>query len=265
MIRRIYPARRRRVLRFWGPFAAAACAAVVIAPTASGASGQRVGSYVVHWPDRTTLNRLAPQDVVRVSLSHRGHAAVAVVSLVRVARTGTVMGPVATHRFRSSGTFVATLPTRGGRYRVVVTSGGVRTSRTFAVAAPAQAPISTIAPTPSVVAQPCSDGSAVQASLATDVASAHAGQTISVTLSDTGTSCLQASYEITWETLSGGTWVQIPLNRQWPAAIQFVYPGAPFVDQFKIPDDAIAGTYRLGKTVDTGAAPSMVTTEITIA
>jgi hypothetical protein len=249
--------------QWWIALAATAGAAIASAPSADGAVDQRVGSYVVHWPDRAALAKLAPQDVVRFSLTHRGHNAAAVVSLVRVARSGAVIKRVSTRRFRSSGTFAAKLPAAAGHFRLVVVTEGRQTSRSFTVATPSQTPAPTTTPTPAT-APPCSDKSAVQATLGTDVATAHAGQSISVTLTDTGTACLQASYGITWETLAGGSWIEIPLNRQWPGATRFVYPGAPFVEQFKIPDDATPGTYRLGKNADTGATPTKVTAELTI-
>ncbi len=247
----------------------AVAAVLSVAPAAAGGSTQRAGGYVIGWPSASSLAAMSPGDAVRVSLVRRAGARhrLAVVSLLRVASSGRPIAVVARRRVRRRGTFTARLPAgRAGRYRLRVAIAGSRWSRSFR-ASPAPsvpAPVPGPAPVPVPPFPSCFDFPDVRGTLGVAPASTRPGQTMTMAVTNTGTSCLRTGYGARWQIYRDGDWDDIPLNRPVPAILLYVQPGNTFTEDFLVPQDAVPGRYRLLKQINFGGPSIDVTAEVTV-
>ncbi len=252
-----------------GLLGVALAASAFVAPSLADApSTQRAGGYVIAWPSAATLAAVGPGDTVRVSLVRRAGARhrAAVVSLLRVASSGRPLAVVATRRMRRRGTFTARVPAgRAGRYRLRVAIGDSRFGRSFGVSTPVSVPALVPAPAPSPAApDPCGHRGDMRGTLSVVPAEARPGQVLTTTLINTGPSCLLTGYGAGWQVRREGAWIDVPLNRVVSDVLRVLHPGAAFVDEFAVPQDAEPGRYRVGKQIEPGGPWFDVTAEVTV-
>ncbi len=201
--------------------------------------GEFLKGIAVTLPTDSKLRTLKPGDVlkvgaVRFDAAVRKHR-VAVVTLTRLgARPAVIARRTVNTRSKS---FSLQIPaTRSGHYRLRWSVGRSFTQVTFDV--------TFVAP---VAPGRCAEPLDVSAELGVDSSEPEAGETIGVTLANSGPGCLQTGYGFAWQVDRNGVWVDVPLNTVVPAIALFVQPGQSLTENFTVPKNTAPGMYRIVK------------------
>lgn len=263
--RTLRPSRlRHRLLA--GALGLVACVAVPAAgaSTAVAKTGRATVYYeaeflkgiAVTLPTDSKLRTLKPGDVLRVGATRldaavRNHR-VAVVTLSRLGARPAVIarGTVDT---RSKDFSLQIPPTRSSRYRLRWSVGRSFTEVTFGVTF-----------SPSLPPGPCAEPLDVSAELGVESSEPEAGETIGVTLTDSGPGCLQTGYGFAWQVNRNGAWVDVPLNTVVPAIALFVQPGRSLTENFTVPKNSAPGPYRIVKRFTAAGESVDVDGEVTV-
>jgi hypothetical protein len=223
-------------------FVSMLCATGMLAAPAgaAGTTTEHAGGFAIAWPSDSALSTVQPGDAVRVSLSPsaRARAAgrVATVSLSRVTRSGKLL-VIAKRRLRS-GRFSATLP-REGLYRLRAVVGTRYVQSTFEVL--------TVEAT-----VPCDATEGYEADLELDQSVAQPGDLVTITVTNTGTTCVPLNYGLTWQRLVDGRYTDVSFGVIWPATVLNLAPGEKQVQQVAVPRNTPPGEYRAVKTFTDG-------------
>jgi len=239
-------------------FVSMLCATGMLAAPAGAASAgstatERVGGFVVTWPSAAALSKIQPGNRVRVSLSRsaraRAEGRVATVSLSRVTRSGKLI--VISRRRVGSGSVSATLP-RDGLYRLRVATSTRYVQRTFEV-------LTAEADGPATV---CATDQSYEADLEVSQDVARPGDLLTVTLTNTGATCLGVDYGVSWQVLKDGRYTDVSFGVVWPAVILNLSPGEKQEQQVAVPRNTPPGAYRAVKNFVDG---DEVTVDVTVA
>jgi hypothetical protein len=237
------------------------CVAGLVGAPAAGASAattapaEHVGGSIVRMPSDSALRKLHPGGLVKVSVtpakkpSKQGSVAV-----IQLARLGAGAPALISQETRRAGTFSAQIPpARSGRYRLKVYVGRAYTQVTFEVKF-----------VPPVLPGPCAEPLDVSAELGVDSSEPSPGDTITVTLANSGPGCLQTGYGVTWQINRNGAWVDIPLNQVVPAVLLSIQPGKSLSENFTVPRNTAPGLYRIVKHFSAAGEAVDIDTEVTV-
>jgi hypothetical protein len=225
----------------------AALVALAAAAPAQAATKQRVGGFVVTWPvssGDTVAAGTALRVVVRPTATARRAARVEVRRLTDARRVKSAVVR-RTARRRT----VVFRPAAGARYRLRVTVGRRSAHRTIATA-PAE-------PSPPVFCG--ATARAPSATLTASSSTARPGETLTLTLLNTGSDCLRTSATVSLRRPDG---TNVPLDRPIPAAMYFVPPGATYTQLLDLPTDLPPGAYRAVMFAQSGPETEPVTVEL---
>lgn len=223
------------------------------AASTAGTATERLGGFVVTWPSAAALSKIQAGDRVRVALSRsaraRAERRVATVSLSRITRSGKLL--TISRRRVGSGSVSATLP-RDGLYRLrVATSRGGYVQRTFEV----------LTAEPDGPATVCATDQSYEADLEVSQDVARPGDLLTVTLTNTGSTCLGVDYGVSWQVLKDGRYTGVSFGVVWPAVILNLSPGDKQEQQVTVPRNTPPGTYRAVKNFVDG---DEVTVDVTV-
>jgi hypothetical protein len=223
------------------PLIAAMLIALAVPAAAPAATKQRVGGFVVTWPDATTSVR--PGDALRIVV-RRTAAAGRPVARVRVLRLAPRrrLRSVTVRRRRA----VVIRPAAGVAYRVRVTVGRSAVGRR----------IETAPPSPALCGATATRASAT---LTPGVATAEPGQTLPLTLRNTGGACFRTGLAVALRRADG---TEVPLHRVVPAIMLLVEPGETVANGIELPADLAPGSYRAVMTVWIGPEHPPVVQEV---
>jgi hypothetical protein len=212
---------------------AAPAAAAPSTPAAPPAKALKKLGLRITWPAAPSAPVAAgTRYVVRVTrLSHRARK----VSLVwaSVKPNGQTIRRLASARL-SHGRFVATVPSSGGTFRLRLVAGG-HAYRFTVVGAKSVS---------SGGGRPCPTTGRAAATITPNRTTVSAGQSITYTVRNTGTTCLIGGYGGSWERSAGFGWVPVPDMRPVPTIAFLLSPGASRTLEVTPPPAAGRGTYR---------------------
>jgi hypothetical protein len=187
---------------------------------------------------------------VAVTPLRRGSAVVRI-SLVR--RDNGARGVVKQRTLRR-GSFTVRLPNAGGARYVLAVTVGERTYRgVIRTPAPPTRPDEPTAapPIPALCPWPAPATAGLSAALRLDRTTAYRGETVGITIENTGEACLRTGAAYQWEHLVDGSWHPIPEPSPFILIAYVVPPGRSLAGSATVhPDDMPAGEYRLVKDVD---------------
>jgi hypothetical protein len=245
------------LLRCW---AASAIALLVVLVADAGASAaaakQRVGGFVVTWPDAVASGGTVPAGtalrvVVRPASAPSGRFA-----RIEVRRLGDAGESVILRRRARRGSVVFQ-PAAGARYRVRVAVGRRSVQRTVGTSVAAAEPLPNPEPPPASCGATSPSASAA---LTPGSSTARAGETVSFALLNSGQECLRTSPLVVLRRHDG---TDVPLNRPSPAMMRFVHPGETYVTALELPADLTPGLYRAVMFVQSGPEESPASQEVT--
>jgi hypothetical protein len=214
-------------------FAALALVAAALVPAAPAAAKPRVT-----WPAASTV-QAGDSVAVTVRSPHRVR-----VALLRLSDAGTPIRTVAARRMRS-GRFVAVVPAASveRRYLLAVDDRGRRLSRTITATPPPPAPPPSGPPGP----PPCGEGAA-KVETTIDRRSAARGETVTMTIRNTGGTCLGFGADFWFERWNGTGWEKAGTeDRAWPAWAASLSPGETYTVTTEVWRDIGTGRHRLAK------------------
>lgn len=229
----------------------------VLPAGAGAATQQRVGGYVVTWPTATTV---PAGTTLRIGVRPASPAPrrPAILELLRLTDSGTTKGVVARHSVRRR--TIAVRPAAAhARYRIRLTAGGRSVSRVIRTAARVPAPGGGTSTGPAPPALCGANATGSSATLTPSPAALQAGETLSLTLLNTGTDCLRTSPAIALRRQDG---TLVPLNRPAPAILNFLNPGTSRVETLTLPADLAPGVYRAVMSTQSGPETAPVTQEV---
>ena len=252
---RSHAARRRWMLAAIAGLAALFSAPVTGASAASTAPAEHVGGSIVRMPSDSALRGLHPGDLVKVSVTPaKKRSRQGSVAVIALSRLGSGSPALLAQQTRRGGSFSAQIPpARSGRYRLKVSVGRAYTQVTFDVTF-----------VPPVMPGPCSEPLDVSAELGVDSSEPSAGDSIAVTLTNSGPGCLSTGYGFGWQISRNGAWVDVPLNRVVPAILLFVQPGKSLSEDFTVPRNSAPGLYRIVKHFSAAGQAVNIDTEVTV-
>ncbi|MDW5594334.1 immunoglobulin-like domain-containing protein [Conexibacter stalactiti] len=245
-------------------------AAAVAAPRHQAVTPRQAGVQL-SWPSRAKRVTLAPGATVSVTVrSLRRRSAPVTVTL---ARTDGVKTRVVKRRTLRRGSFAARLPAAQGARYVLSARIGRRIHRRLTIVTPParprhRGPIDGGFPLAPTMPRICPDGPAEAASgtLTGGARRFLAGQTLSLTFTNTGPICLSGGISYVIERNVAGSWQRVDLMLAFPALFDVVQPGATRAVSFTMESPAVmpSGSYRLVQTYSsyqaTGAPKRLETT-----
>jgi hypothetical protein len=210
----------------------------------------------VSWPLKGYRATLVPGTRLRVAVTplRRGSAA-AQISLVRL--DDGAPGVVKQRTLRR-GVFTARLPKAGGaRYALRLRVGKRAYRGVIRTPPPPKRPDEpgVSLPAPATPSAPCPWPAPVTAKLSAalrlDRATAYKGETVGITIENTGEACLRTGAAYQWERLVDGSWQPIPEPVPFIMIAYIVPPGRTLTRSVTVhADDMPAGEYRLIIEVD---------------
>lgn len=264
--------------------AVAVLAALALTLPSTGSAAQVAGhGWTVDWPLHEGRQQVAPGTLLRVGVapasvsrsSRRGGSrsrrasARATVTLTRLAGNGRAARVLVRKRL-SRGVVRVRIPRGAGpRYVLAVRGAGGVVAR--AVLRTAAAP----RPTPPRPVTPpragwCGSGVAAHAAAATmtaDRTSVFAGERLTLTIANTGGTCLSAGYPYAWERQTPSGWERVDTHEIFILPAIAIEPGRSWSSTATVADATTMppGHYRIRKEVDSsGAASLSLTAEVDV-
>jgi len=218
------------------------CATGLLVGPAGAASTttERGGGFDITWPSDSALADAKPGQDLHVSIRPRVKGLVATVSLSRITRSGRPL-VIEKRRLRSGG-FTATLPKRAGRYRLRLTSARGFAESNFELASDAGSTTDPDGPLPS-----CTFDQGYEAELAASTSVARPGDALTITLTNTGVTCLGVNFGLAWQVYRNGRWTDVSFGVVYPAMILGLAPGAKQEQTAIVPRNTPPGHYRAVK------------------